>query len=117
MNEAPTESLLRRTFRRSRDALTQRTVDEPELTARVLVTLNAFRLLICLALLVLFFAGDDPRFFGDRYPTLFAATAAGYLLFAVLTAVLLRLGRAPHGVIGIMQMLVDIVAVVVLMHA
>ncbi len=117
MNEAQTESLLRRSFRSSRDALTQRAVDEPELTSRVLVTLNAFRLLICVALLVLFLAGDDPRFFGDSYPTLFAATAAGYLVFAVLTAAVLRRGWIPHGVIGIMQMLVDIVAVVVLMHA
>ncbi len=117
MNEAQTETLLRRSFRGSRDALVQRAIDEPELTWRVLVTLNAFRLLICIVLLGLFFAGDDPRFFGDNYPTLFAATASGYLVFAALSAVLLRQRWAPNGVVATTQMLVDIVAVVVLMHA
>ncbi|MCP4303222.1 MAG: PAS domain-containing protein [Gammaproteobacteria bacterium] len=117
MNGAQTETLLRRTFRDSRDAVMQRAVDEPELTWRVLETLNLFRLLIAFALLALFFASSNPRFFGDSYPTLFAATAAGYLVFAALLAVLLRQRWATIGAIGPTQVLVDILAVVVLMHA
>jgi len=117
MNEAQTETLLRRTLRGSREALMQRAIDEPELTWRVLITLNAFRLLIALSLLGLFFAGRDPRVFGDSYPTLFAATAAGYLVFATLSAILLRQRWASIGRVGITQVLVDIVAIVVLMHA
>ena len=77
MNQAQTDAPLRKTFLGSRDVLLQKAIDEPELGWRVLVTLNAFRLLISTSLLLLFAAGSDPRFFGDAKPTLFAATAAG----------------------------------------
>jgi len=117
MQEAQTDNFLKRTFRGSREALLQRAVDEPDLTWRVLVTLNMFRLLIALTLLGLFFASSDPRFFGDRYPTLFAATAAGYLVFAALSAVSLRQRWATVEALATTQLIVDIVAVVTLMHA
>ena len=117
MNEAQTDSLLRRTFRGSRNALLQRAVEEPDLTWRVLVTLNTFRLLIAIALLGLFFARTDPRFFGHAYPTLFAATAAGYLVFAAFWAVALRQRWIAIGALGTTQIFVDVVAVVTLMHA
>jgi len=117
MQEAQTDNFLKRTFRGSREALLQRAVDEPDLTWRVLVTLNMFRLLIAVMLLGLFFASKDPRFFGDRYPTLFAATAAGYLVFAALSAVSLRQRWATIGALATTQLVVDIVAVVTLMHA
>ncbi len=117
MNEAQTDTPLRRTFRGSREALMQRAMDEPDLTWRVLLTLNAFRLLIALTLLGLFFAGAELRAFGDRYPTLFAATAAGYLVFAALSAVSLRQHWGSVDTLGVTQALVDIVAVVILMHA
>lgn len=117
MNEAQTENLLRRTFRGSRDALVQRAMDEPDLTWRVLATLNGFRLFVAALLLILFFGWDEPRIFGDSYPTLFSATAAGYLVFAAVSAVVLRQRWAPLGVIGLTQVAVDIVAVVALTHA
>jgi len=117
MQEAQTDNFLKRTFRGSREALLQRAVDEPDLTWRVLVTLNMFRLLIAITLLGLFFASKDPRFFGDRYPTLFAATAAGYLVFAALSAVSLRQRWAKVEALATTQLIVDIVAVVTLMHA
>ena len=117
MNEAQTDSLLRRTFRGSRNALLQRAIEEPDLTWRVLVTLNTFRLLIALALLGLFFARTDPRFFGHAYPTLFAATAAGYLVFAAFLGVALRQRWVAIGALGTAQIFVDVVAVVTLMHA
>jgi len=117
MNEAQTDSLLRRTFRGSRNALLQRAIEEPDLTWRVLVTLNAFRLLIAIALLGLFFAPTDPRFFGHAYPTLFAATAAGYLVFSAFLAMALRQRWIAIGALGTAQIFVDVVAVVTLMHA
>ncbi len=117
MKEARSASLLRQILGGSAAAQQARGFDEPELTWRVLVTLNAFRLLIAVALLVLFLAGGEPRIFGDSYPTLFAATAAGYLVFAALSVVLLRQRWAPVGVVGPTQLLADIVAVVLLMHA
>ena len=83
MNQATTDNLGRQTLRESRDALLQRAADEPDLMWRVLATLNAFRALIAIALLVLFFAGGEPRVFGDQYPTVFWITAAAYLAFAI----------------------------------
>ena len=117
MNSAQSDAPLRRTLRGSRDALIQKAIDEPELGWRVLVTLNAFRLLIATTLLLLFAAGSDPRFFGDVKPTLFAATAAGYLVFAVLSAVSLRQQWVPRPVLATAQLIADIVAIVLLMHA
>ena len=117
MNQAQTEAPLRRTFRGSRDALLQKTIDEPALGWRVLITLNAFRLLISTALLLLFAVGSDPHFFGDSKPTLFAATVAGYLVFAILSAVSLRQQWVPRVALAVTQLLVDIVAIVILMHA
>ncbi|NNF40854.1 MAG: ATPase [Woeseiaceae bacterium] len=117
MKEAPGASLLRRILGGSAATQPARGYDEPELTWRVLITLNAFRLIIAIALLFLFLAGGEPRIFGDRYPTLFAATAAGYLVFAALSVVLLRQRWAPVGVVGPAQLLADIIAVVLLMHA
>ena len=117
MSEAQTESVLRRTLRGSRESLMNRAFDEPELTWRVLVTLNWFRLIIAALLLTLFLGWDEPRIFGDSYPTLFAATTAGYLIFATLSAVLLRRRSSPVSAAALAQALVDIVAVILLMHA
>ncbi|MEJ2275740.1 MAG: histidine kinase dimerization/phospho-acceptor domain-containing protein, partial [Woeseiaceae bacterium] len=117
MNEAQTDSPLRRTFRGSRDALLHKTITEPELGWRVLVTLNAFRLLISTALLLLFAIDSEPHFFGNTRPTLFAATAAGYLVFAILSAMSLRQQWVPRSVLATTQLIVDIIAIVLLMHA
>ena len=95
----------------------QRAIEEPDLTWRVLITLNAFRVLIALSLLGLFLASSNPRFFGDSHPTLFAATAAGYLVFATLSAIVLRQRWTTTVAIAPPQLLVDIIAVVLLMHA
>ncbi len=117
MKQAQTDAPLRRTFRGSRDALLQNAIDEPELSLRVLITLNAFRLLIATALLLLFVVGSDPRLFGDSRPTLFAATAAGYLVFAILSAISLRQQWVPRQILASTQLLADIVAITLLMHA
>ncbi len=95
----------------------QRVVDEPDLTWRVLVTLNTFRLLVAVALLGLFLVSSDPRVFGDRYPTLFAATVGGYFVFASLTALSLRQRWVPIFGLSATQLVVDIIAITLLLHA
>jgi two-component system sensor histidine kinase PilS (NtrC family) len=94
-----------------------RGVDDTELTWRVLGTLNLFRLVVPVVLLVLFFAGADGRIFGERYPGLFAATAAGYLVFAAISGLAIRQRWVPALPQAIAQMFVDIAAVISLMHA
>jgi two-component system sensor histidine kinase PilS (NtrC family) len=117
MSEARSDATLRRTLRGSRDALLQKAADEPELGWRILITLNAFRLLISTSLLLLFAVDTDPHFFGDTRPTLFAATAAGYLVFAILSAISLRQQWVPRPVLATTQLIADVIAIVLLMHA
>jgi two-component system sensor histidine kinase PilS (NtrC family) len=117
MNQAQTEAPLIRTFRGSRDALLQKASEEPDLSWRVLATLNAFRLLTCVALLGLFFARSDPRFFGHDNPALYVGTATTYLLFAVLAGFVIYRRWASATVIGTSQIVVDVVAIVAMMHA
>ncbi|NQV86175.1 MAG: hypothetical protein HQ492_03765, partial [Woeseiaceae bacterium] len=117
MTQAQTERILKRTFRGSRDALIQKAIDEPDLTWRVLITLNVFRLLTCVALFGLFFAKTDPRFFGHENPSLYVGTAAGYLLIAILSGFALKYRWLPKTLLGTSQIIVDIAAIVALMHA
>lgn len=98
------------------DVLRQRPLDESDLTWRVFRTLNLFRLLVAAVLLVLFFAISEDRIFGERYPALFAATAGGYLAFAILSAFAIR-QKLPAGPLAILQVTADIAAIVALMHA
>jgi len=99
------------------DSLLPGGVDESDLTWRVLGTLNVFRLVLAVVLLGLFFAGDNPRLFGERYPALFSATAAGYLVFAVISALAIRQRWVTAGPQILAQVTVDIAAIVILMHA
>ena len=92
-------------------------IDESDLTWRVLGTLNVFRLLLALLLLGLFFATNDPRFFGERYPALFSATVAGYLVFAVISGFAIKNRWVSAGPQALTQVTVDIAAIVVAMHA
>ena len=117
MNQAQTEAPPKRTFRGNRDAPMQKAISEPDLSWRVLITLNGFRLLTCIALIAIFFARSDPRFFGHANPTLYIGTAAGYLVFAMLSGLALRKRWLSTTVIGTAQIIVDIVAIVALMHA
>ena len=117
MNQAQTEAPLKRTFRGSRDVLIQNAIDEQDLSWRVLVTLNVFRLLAGIAFLGIFLAKSDPRFFGHSNPTLYVATTTGYLVFAVLSGISLRQRWVPTTILGIAQIVVDIVVIVALMHA
>ncbi len=106
MNQSTSESLGRRTFRGSRDALLQKAVEEPDLTWRVLLTLNLFRLFIGAALLIQFFVGGELPMFGADEPTIFWITASLYLLFAIGSAVVLNQRRIPVGVIAVSQTII-----------
>jgi len=117
MNQAQTETPLKRTFRGNRDALIQKAIEEPDLSWRVLVTLNGFRLLTCAALIGLFFARTDPRFFGHDNPVLYVGTGIFYMLFAILAGIALRQRWIPLTALGTSQIIVDIVAIAVMMHA
>ena len=117
MHQDVIKNVGKKSFRGSPDALLQRAAEEPDLAWRVLGTLNAFRVLIAVGLLVLFIAGGEPRVFGDRFPTIFSATVAGYLVFAVLSALALRQRWLAASVQAAAHSLVDIAVIVVLMHA
>jgi two-component system sensor histidine kinase PilS (NtrC family) len=116
MDDASSASAGKRTVRTGRDALLQKAIDEPEVTWRVLITLNVFRLLVAAAMLALFFAGSDQRIFGGLYPRLFATAATFYLLVAIVSTTSLRQKWAPASVQATVQMLIDIVVIVLLVH-
>lgn len=117
MSSATTDTAAIDARRTSREVLPARVADEPELTWRVLGTLNVFRVLIALFLLVLLFAGGNTPYFGDRYPTLFAATAAGYLVFSVVSGFSVRGRWLPASAQAGVQTVVDILAITIMMHA
>jgi two-component system, NtrC family, sensor histidine kinase PilS len=94
-----------------------RAFDNIELTWRVLGTLNVFRLAVPVVLLLLFVAGSEGRIFGERYPDLFGATAVAYLLFAVISAAAIRQRWLPAVPQAIAHIIVDIAAVIALMHS
>ena len=116
MDQASTATTGKQTIRMSREALLQKAVEEPDLSWRVLITLNVFRLLVAALLLGLFFLGGEPRIFGHLYPVPFATSATVYLLFAIVFATSLRQRWARAGVQAALQLLADIVIVVALMH-
>ena len=116
MDQSSTAFTGKRTVRMSREALLQKAVEEPDLSWRILITLNVFRLLVAAVLLGLFFTGGEPYIFGDQYPRLFATTATIYALFAIIFSTSLRQRWARAGVQAVIQILLDIAVVVVLMN-
>lgn len=86
-----------------------------ELARRVLGTLSAIRLFVAATTLLTFFVSADPRFFGDRYPALFAATAAAYLIIAAATLLAVRRPLSAGQVYA--QISIDIVSILLLMYA
>jgi two-component system sensor histidine kinase PilS (NtrC family) len=111
MNQALKDT---RSFRA--DSPLQRAIDESDLKWRVLGTLNVFRIILAVALIALFFAVSDPRLIGDRYPVVFSATAAGYLVFAIVTGFAIRGRWVTAGPQILTQIPIDIAAIVILMH-
>jgi len=116
MNQSTGEPFGKLTFRGSRAALLQKAVEEPDLSWRVLATLNAFRVFIGIALLAQFYLVGDPRLFGAVDPATFAITSALYLLFALGWAVVLRQRLMPISILAVSQTIIDITAIVILIH-
>ena len=112
MNQALTDTMSLKS-----ESPLQRAIDESDLTWRVLGTLNLFRLFIAVILLGLFFGGGEPRLFGERYPSLFSAIAAAYLVFAIVSGLAIKGRWVSAGPQTITQVTVDIAAIVILMHA
>jgi len=112
MNQA-----LKETGSQKAESPLQRAFDQSDLKWRVLGTLNVFRLILAVVLIALFFAGGEPRLIGERYPSVFSATAAGYLVFAIVTAFAIRGRWVTAGPQILTQIPVDIAAIVILMHS
>lgn len=91
--------------------------DGSDLAWRSLATLNYFRVLLAISLLALFYASGDPRFFGDSHPALFAAAGTGYLVFSALCGLIVRVRWLPAPALVVTQLTVDVVAIVLMMHA
>ena len=117
MDQANTERFGEQTIRGNRGAFLQKAVEEPDLTWRVLITLNIFRLFVAALLLGLFFMGGEPRIFGDSHPVPFAISATIYLLLAIIFATSLQQRWATASLQAAIQVLIDIGLVVTLMHA
>ncbi|MGB5246686.1 MAG: ATP-binding protein [Woeseia sp.] len=90
---------------------------QSDLTRRALGSLNLFRLLVALILLIMFIASGSPRFFGEIHPTQFFSTNALYFVFAIVCAFAIQRRSIPQTALIIGQITVDIAAVVILMHA
>ncbi len=116
MVQAKTEISGKTPFRSGPDTLLRRAVDEPDLPWRVLTTLNAFRMFIAAALLLLVVAASQPLPFGNRYPLAFSAMASAYLMFGIVFGIALRQRRAPLNVQAVTSILVDTLAVAVMMY-
>ena len=90
---------------------------EPEFSWRVVRLLNVSRLIVGPLLILLHFLSDVPRFVGGVSPELFYLSAAAYSGFALINGIFVA-RRRPNFLLQIyMQVAIDIVAIVTLMHA
>ncbi len=89
--------------------------DEP--AWRIIRSTNLIRLLIGALLLGAFLGLNDPPVVGTRLPILFGATTAAYLAYSILMTPLIRARWLPVTFQIYQQVIVDIAAVIILMHA
>ncbi|MBI5040146.1 MAG: hypothetical protein HZB57_02765, partial [Gammaproteobacteria bacterium] len=90
---------------------------QDSLTWRPLRFLTVYRLTLAGLLATLFFALPTSRSLGSASPWLFAVTCLSYLGFALVAGFAARLRRPRYGVQVFVQVLVDILVIVLLMHA
>jgi len=83
---------------------------------RLLRLLNLYRLLVCI-LVVLVYASGTGRLLGNEHPDLFLWTGIVYLGFGVLTGFALHARRPGFGMQAQIELVADILAVTLLMHA
>ncbi|MGH8496580.1 MAG: sensor histidine kinase [Gammaproteobacteria bacterium] len=91
--------------------------ETPELTWRVVQSLNAYRVLVACFLFTLFIVSDEPRIVGDAQPFIFLAVATAYVLYGLLNS--LAVGRfwPSLNFQAYSQLSIDILALTALMHA
>ena len=90
---------------------------QDSLTWRPLRFLTLYRLTLAGLLTTLFFLLPSSQSLGAQSPWLFAITCVAYLGFSLVAGFAARLRRPRYGVQVFVQVLVDIVAIVLLMHA
>jgi len=88
-----------------------------DLAWRILGLLNAFRLMVPMLLLVVFFFDVERRSVGTVEPAMFLAVCIGYFAFALLCLQSLELRWPALEVQALLQLLIDAVAIALLMHA
>ncbi|HFD80917.1 MAG TPA: PAS domain-containing protein [Gammaproteobacteria bacterium] len=86
-------------------------------TWRALRLLGFYRIVLAVLLNLLYFSLRDSNPFNAQIPALFSATLLGYLAFSVAAAVATRLRWPPYRSQALLQILVDIGAITLLMHA
>ncbi len=88
-----------------------------DLAWRVLSLLSIYRVFVALAMVVLFAVTSDPRVVGTLHPQLFIGLALAYVLGALFFLLVVRRRAPDHRTQIMLQLAVDIAALVVLMHA
>ncbi len=84
---------------------------------RVFRVSNFYRLILAALLLTMFALDEQSRLFGKQYPTLFLGTALAYMAFALLGVAGSYWRRLKLAVQAHLQMLVDLAALTVMIHA
>jgi len=79
--------------------------------------LNVYRLFLNFSLLAMFFLGSKPQMLGSRDPQLFSYALLGYLLASLIFASLVQVQRPRFDTQLYLQVYLDIIALVVLMHS
>ncbi len=88
-----------------------------DLAWRVLRSTSVIRVLVSALLLGCFFAFSEPRIVGEVLPKLYVGAAALYVAYSLLAAATVRRRTLAPGVEAVVEVIVDIVAITVLMHA
>lgn len=83
---------------------------------RILRLLNIYRLLVAV-LVILVYLGGASQLLGAIAPRVFLWTGAAYLAYTLVTAISLHLRKPGFALQAQIQLVVDIAAIVVLMHA
>jgi two-component system sensor histidine kinase PilS (NtrC family) len=90
---------------------------QEDLTWRPLRFLTFYRLILAGLLSTIFFMLPDSKSLGSHAPWLFGMVVLGYLGFALVAGFTARLRRPRYRVQAFVQVLVDLIAIVLLMHA
>ncbi|MEL7535961.1 MAG: ATP-binding protein [Pseudomonadota bacterium] len=106
-------AILRAELRQSDSSETR----DRDLAWRVIRSTSVIRILVSALLFGFFVAFDDPKIVGDELPRLYSIVAALYFLFSLGTALIALRELLPLKLTSIVAIAVDIVAIVLLMHA